>query len=127
MRRAPVRQAAVPSELRSGGNGSNGGEVMGTPTYMSPEQARGDPIDGRSDLYSVGIVLFEMLAGVPPFVGESTSHTIYQHLHHEVPLLPKSARELQPLIDRLLAKNAHERLPNIDALIAELTPFLATA
>jgi serine/threonine protein kinase len=106
-------------------NGLSPGEVMGTPTYMSPEQARGDFIDGRADLYSVGVVLFEMLAGVPPFIGESTSHTIYQHMHHEVPLLPKAARELQPLIDRLLAKNAHERLANVDALIAELTGLLA--
>ena len=103
------------------------GEVMGTPAYMSPEQARGDPIDGRADLYSVGVVLYEMLAGVLPFIGESTSHTIYQHLHHEIPLLPKAARDFQPLIDRLLAKNAHERLPNTDALLAELTPFLPAA
>ncbi len=106
------------------GGGIGGGEVMGTPTYMSPEQARGDPIDGRTDLYSVGVVLFEMLAGKPPFIGESTSHTIYQHLHHEVPLLPKATRELQPLIDRLLAKNAHERLATVDALIAELALLL---
>ena len=103
------------------------GEVMGTPAYMSPEQARGDPIDGRADLYSVGVVLYEMLAGVLPFIGESTSNTIYQHLHHEIPLLPKAARDFQPLIDRLLAKNTHERLANIDALLAELTPFLPAA
>ena len=101
-------------------------EVMGTPAYMSPEQARGDPVDGRTDLYSVGVVLFEMLAGVLPFIGESTSHTIYQHLHHEIPLLPKAARDMQPLLDRLLAKNPHERLPNTEALLADLAPFLPT-
>lgn len=85
------------------------GDVLGSPFYMSPEQGRGVPIDGRSDLYSAGVILYEMLTGERPFAGENSAQVIFKHLHEEIPLLPKRIRHLQAIVDRLLAKNPDER------------------
>lgn len=85
------------------------GDVLGTPTYMSPEQGAGHAVDQRSDLYSAGIILFEMLMGEPPFLGDTAAQTIFRHLHDEVPLLPQRIRALQPVLDKLLAKTPDER------------------
>ena len=84
-------------------------EVLGSPFYMSPEQGQGLPADHRSDLYSVGVILYEMLTGQRPYAGDNSAQVIYQHLHGEIPLLPKRIRDLQPLIDHLLAKSPDER------------------
>ena len=101
------------------------GQMVGTPLYMSPEQGRGLPVDGRSDLYSAGVILFEMLTGERPFSGENSTQVIFQHLHAEIPLLPKRIRQLQPLVDSLLAKNPDERFADSNALIDALRPHLA--
>ena len=100
------------------------GDVMGSPFYMSPEQGRGLPIDGRSDLYSAGVIFYEMLTGERPFSGENSAQVIFKHLHEEVPLLPRRMRNLQPIVDRLLTKNPDERFANAIALIAALQPLL---
>ena len=100
------------------------GDVMGSPFYMSPEQGRGSPIDGRSDLYSVGIIFYEMLTGERPFEGENSTQIIFKHLHGEVPLLPKRIRHLQPVVDRLLTKNPDERFASATELMIALQPFL---
>lgn len=112
---------------RMGGVNRNriSGDVMGSPFYMSPEQGRGLPIDGRSDLYSAGVIFYEMLTGERPFSGESSAQVIFKHLHEEVPLLPGRIRHLQPLIDRLLAKNREERFASASELIDWLSPLLA--
>lgn len=93
------------------------GNVVGSPYYMSPEQGRGEAVDNRSDLYSLGVVFFEMLTGKYPYEGDNSVQVIYNHLHEEIPLLPKRLRVLQPVIDRLLAKNPEERFANVDALL----------
>ena len=100
------------------------GDVMGSPFYMSPEQGRGSPIDGRSDLYSAGIIFYEMLTGERPFEGENSTQIIFKHLHQEVPLLPKRIRHLQPVVDRLLNKNPDERFASATELMIALQPFL---
>ncbi len=100
------------------------GDVMGSPFYMSPEQGRALPIDGRSDLYSAGVVFFEMLTGGRPFEGENSAQVIFKHLHEEVPLLPKRMRHLQPIVDRLLNKNPEERFTGAVELMAALQPYL---
>lgn len=99
------------------------GDVMGSPFYMSPEQGRGVPVDGRSDLYSAGVVFYEMLTGERPFSGENSAQVIFQHLHEEVPLLPRRIRDLQPIVDRLLNKNPQDRFANASELIEALTPL----
>jgi eukaryotic-like serine/threonine-protein kinase len=103
------------------------GDVLGTPTYMSPEQGAGGPVDAKSDLYSAGVIFYEALTGVPPFVGDTPAQTIYRHLHDEIPLLPTNCRHLQPVVDQLLAKTASERFADADTAIAALTALHPTA
>src|SRR5213076_1062144 len=81
------------------------GASLGTPHYMSPEQLRGDAIDGRSDLYSLGIVLYRLLTGLLPYTGDDGWAIGMQHLTAPLPQLPESVARLQPLLDALLAKD----------------------
>jgi eukaryotic-like serine/threonine-protein kinase len=102
------------------------GAVIGSPDYMSPEQGRGENIDGRSDLYSAGVIFFEMLSGEKPYAAKNTAEVIFRHIHDEIPLLPKAVREFQPIIDRLMAKSRHERYASGAELAFALQPFLQT-
>lgn len=88
------------------------GAVVGTPHYMSPEQARGKQIDGRSDLYALGIVLYEMLVGRVPYHADDSLAIGIMHITQPVPVLPESIGTLQPLISRLLAKQPEDRFQN---------------
>ena len=97
------------------------GLAIGTPRYMSPEQARGRAdLDGRSDLYSLGVVLFEVLTGQEPYRAESDLDVVVQHVQAPLPRLPEPLRRYQPLIDGLMAKAPADRLPNAGALLREI-------
>ncbi|CAN5125517.1 serine/threonine-protein kinase [soil metagenome] len=85
------------------------GTSVGTPLYMSPEQLRGDKIDGRADLYSLGIVLWQLLTGDLPYTGKDGWAIGTQHLSAAIPRLPAPLSHLQPLIDALLAKSVDAR------------------
>lgn len=87
------------------------GFVLGTPTYMSPEQGSGDEIDGRSDLYALGCVLHEMLTGAPPFTGPTMQSILVQHLVHPPPVItrPDVPEALQDVLRVALAKAPDER------------------
>lgn len=98
---------------------------FGSPHYMSPEQAQSQPCDGRSDLYSLGVVLFEMLAGRPPFDAEDPFQVAIQHITEAPPGLPASLAKLQPLLTRLLAKQPTERFTSAAQLVQVLEQALA--
>jgi serine/threonine-protein kinase PpkA len=76
---------------------------------MSPEQGHGKPLDERSDLYSLGVILYELLTAEKPYVAETAMGVIYAHGNLPIPRLPAELRHLQPLLDRLLAKEPDER------------------
>jgi tRNA A-37 threonylcarbamoyl transferase component Bud32 len=97
------------------------GAMFGTPQYMSPEQLLSEALDGRSDLYSLGVMLYEMLAGKLPFSSPTAVGFVTAHLHEQPPPLPSSVpRALAEVVMMLLAKQANERPPNANAVIAEL-------
>jgi len=93
------------------------GLIFGTPHYMSPEQGHGETVDERSDLYSLGVILFEMLSGEKPFTDSNPMAIIYKHRNQPVPRLPQAAAHWQPLVDNLLAKRPGDRFAS--ALLAE--------
>ncbi len=89
------------------------GTVIGTPRYMSPEQAQGFPVTADSDFYSLGVMLHEMLTGYAPFQGDSSVSLLVNHLNTPVPKLPGTLRAFQSLVDGLMHKIASERLSDI--------------
>lgn len=88
------------------------GAVIGTPHYMSPEQARGRPLDGRADLYSLGCVLYEMLMGRVPYQADDPLAVGIMHITEPVPRLTPNLAPIQPLLDRMMAKTPEERFQN---------------
>lgn len=83
---------------------THAGMISGTPSYLSPEQAQGDPLDRRSDVYSLGVVLYEMLSGQPPFPGTSPAHVLVRILQEDAPRLRKTAPSIPPDLDTIVMK-----------------------
>jgi eukaryotic-like serine/threonine-protein kinase len=96
------------------------GEIFGTPYYMSPEQGHAQPLDERSDLYSLGVIFYELLMCQKPYVAQSPMGVIYMHANAPIPLLPESLRNYQQLLNKLLAKDPIHRLPSASALLAKI-------
>ena len=100
------------------------GLVLGTPTYMSPEQGWGGPLDGRADIYALGCVLYEMLAGTPPHTGSTSQAIFARHAAGQVPPLatvrPEVSPELVRVVLRALATKPGDRFPSAGALEAAL-------
>lgn len=96
------------------------GAIIGTPHYMSPEQARGQPLDGRADLYSLGVVFHELLLGQVPYRAEDSVAVGIMHITAPLPKLPESLSVLQPMFDRLLAKEPGDRYQSGAELVEAL-------
>lgn len=100
------------------------GSIMGTPSYMSPEQIMGQPVDGRADLFSAGVLLYELLGGKKPFVGEAPTAVVYQIMHVEPPpltdMVPDLPEALLAVVSRALAKNPNERYSRASEMAADL-------
>jgi len=92
--------------------------VVGTPYYMSPEQGTGMKVDRRSDIYSLGVLFYQMLTGKKLFTANNISNLIHAHLKEPVPKLPDNMSKYQPLIEGMLAKDPDERFQTTDELIA---------
>ncbi|HEX6270094.1 MAG TPA: protein kinase [Anaerolineales bacterium] len=95
------------------------GLVSGTPKYMSPEQARGEQVDHRTDIYSLGVVLYELVAGHVPFEADSTLVVIYKHIHEPPPPIDGIPPQLQTVIDKVLAKNPDQRYQSATEVAAD--------
>jgi serine/threonine protein kinase len=112
----PAPAHAAPVETESG--------ALGTVSYMSPEQARGERVDGRSDIFSLGVVLYEMLAGERPFAGETPADTLYAILHEPPPPLAPGRADLpsglEPVVRRCLEKDPGRRVASAGELAAAL-------
>ncbi len=107
---------------------TNAGVSVGTSHYMSPEQARGGDVDGRSDLYSLGAVIFEALTGQAPYEGDDGFAIAYAHVFEPVPRLPEHLVHWQALIDKAMAKDPDQRFQNADEFqmaLAEMETRLA--
>jgi serine/threonine protein kinase len=105
------------------GNGSRStavGMLRGSPFYMSPEQAQGKELDARSDIYSLGVIFYEMLTGSRPYTGVTAIEVLQQHVADPVPQFPAALSQYQPLIECMMAKLPDERIPNADVLLAHL-------
>jgi eukaryotic-like serine/threonine-protein kinase len=96
------------------------GEIFGTPYYVSPEQGHAQQVDERSDLYSLGVIFYEMLMRQKPYVAQSPMAVIYMHANAPIPLLPESLRNYQQLLNKLLAKDPIHRFASASALLAKI-------
>jgi serine/threonine protein kinase len=96
------------------------GQILGTPHYMSPEQGEGLPVDCRADIYSAGIMLYELLTNEKPFTAMTPAALIYQHVHADIPHLPEHLSAYQEIIDRTLAKSPEDRYQTARELIVVL-------
>jgi serine/threonine protein kinase len=96
------------------------GMLRGSPYYMSPEQAQGKDLDARSDIYSIGVIFYEMLTGAKPYTGVTAIEVLQQHVADPVPQFPAALSQYQPLIESMMAKARDERIPNADVLLAHL-------
>jgi hypothetical protein len=107
------------------------GMVLGTASYLSPEQSRGEPVDHRSDVYSLGCVLYEMLAGRPPFAGETPVGVAYKHVHEQPEPLttngPPVPAEVEAVVMQALAKDPADRPQTAEAFREALTSAVAEA
>ena len=112
------------AKLKDSGQITETGRTMGTIAYMSPEQIRGEPVDHRSDIWALGVVLYEMLAGEHPFAGKNNAAVLHSILNKEPPpvgeLLPDCPRVVQNIVWKLLQKNPSERYQNAGEVVDDL-------
>jgi serine/threonine protein kinase len=106
-----AKQAHLKAEL------TGTGEIFGTPYYMSPEQGHGEALGKRSDIYSLGIIFYEMLTGKKPYEGNTAMAVILKHAREPIPRLPEHLAQYQPAIDKMMAKRAGHRFQSVQELL----------
>jgi DNA-binding response OmpR family regulator len=106
--------------LEGGLQSTRTGVLRGSPYYMSPEQALGETLDARTDLYSLGIIFYEMLTGKKPFIGGSAIEVLQQHVNLPIPQLPERCAHYQSFLNKLLAKSRDERYASAEEVIAAI-------
>ena len=121
---AVLADFGIAKAIKSISSATIAGNAIGTPDYMSPEQAQATPVDGRTDIYSLGGVLYEMLSGRKPYVANDPYAVALRHVTDPVPQLPEPIAWLQPLIDQTMAKDREQRFPNGEAFIAACDELL---
>jgi DNA-binding response OmpR family regulator len=104
--------------LAGGTTNTHSGVLLGSPYYMSPEQALGEQLDARSDFYSLGVICYEMLTGEKPYMGASAMEVLQQHVSSPPPSLPPPLQRYQPFLARMLAKSREERFANAAEVVA---------
>ena len=97
------------------------GTVIGTPDYLAPEQARIEAVDGRTDIYGLGIIFYEMLTGNKPFKGDSPIHVVFKHINEPIPQLPEEIALYQPLLEKMTAKAPDDRFAGAMEMVAAVT------
>src|SRR5260221_7886337 len=112
---------------KSGGQVTNTGQVLGTPNYMAPEQVKGRPLDGRSDLFSLGVILYEMLTGEKPFAGQNVTTIIYK-IVNENPIAPRDLdvnvhQGLSAIVIKMLAKAPEDRYQSGGDMVRDLENY----
>lgn len=110
----------ISKRLQGGSDLTTIGKILGTPHYMSPEQGQGMDLDYRSDIYSAGILFYELLTGKKPYRAESPPALIYQHIHGDTPVLKDELRRYQTVLDRCMAKQREDRYQTAEELIRDL-------
>jgi len=113
----------ISKKLNSTSNLTTLGQIMGTPHYMSPEQGEGLVVDIRTDLYSAGVMLYELLAKEKPYTAPSPAALIYKHVKEDIPKLPEELNRFQGIIDKLMAKKPDDRYSSASELIQTLEPL----
>lgn len=114
---AVLSDFGIAKQLTSDANLTSTGSFIGSPNYMSPEQADGGLIDARTDIYSLGVLLYEMLTGLKPYLADSVVDVILKHKKDPVPRLPEQLAKYQELIDLMLAKRPRDRFRDADSLL----------
>ncbi len=102
---------------------TSAGSIVGTPHYMSPEQANGQVLDGRADIYSLGIVFYEMLMGKVPYTGDSAVAIGIKHVSQPIPKLAPRYKQFQPMLERMLAKKVSERYQRGAEIVNDVAAF----
>lgn len=110
----------ISRNIEHGTRSTAAGVLRGSPYYMSPEQAQGLELDARSDLYSLGVIFYEMLTGTKPYLGATAIEVLQLHVSGPLPELPPELAHHQPLLDGMLAKTPEERFATADDLLASL-------